>query len=420
MSIDMRTMRRFTIAGVAALLMALSGASAVLAQDASDVAMDSPIRSIKLAPGEVRAELDLDFKNAIDERRIVTITLLDIPENWDVGVWNAFYDFQIFEFVVEPVDETRGQRPRLRVDIPQDPAPEPGPYSFTIVIADADRPSIVYDRAKFTISIPEPEVKELGEVILRTDFPIFSGPSTQSYQFEVVVQNETGEQQTFELSSAVVLSRIPQQGWEINFTPSFGDQKQIRSLSLLGAIDERVNVNVTPPRFTPPGEYTILIVAEGGEDGEFTDTAVLGLSVTGRGEVDATTPTGLLSMDATAGEPASGTIRLSNIGSGDLDDVSLLSDIPPGWTVTFVQDSVPSIKANGVPVNIDFFVTPPDDAVPGDYIVTLSARSAAGSTSFVDFRVTVDQSTIWGWLGLLLVVAVVGGLGGLFWRLGRR
>jgi uncharacterized membrane protein len=413
-------MRRFTIAGVAALLMALSGASAVLAQDASDVSLDSPIRSIKLAPGEVRAELDLDLKNEIDERRIVTIALLDTPENWDVGVWNAFYDFEIFEFVVEPVDDTPGQRPRLRVDIPDDPAPEPGPYSFTIVIADAEAPSIVYDRAKFTISISEPEVKELGEVILRTDFPIFSGPASQAYQFEVVVQNETGEQQTFELSSAVGLNGVPQQGWDINFTPAFGDQKQIRSLSLLGAVDERVNVNVTPPRFTAPGDYTILIVAEGGESGEFTDTAVLGLSVTGRGEVDATTPTGLLSMDATAGEPASGTIRLSNIGSGDLDDVSLLSDIPPGWVVTFVQDNVPSILANGVPVDINFFVTPPDDAVPGDYIVTLSARSAAGSTSFVDFRVTVDQSTIWGWLGLVLVLAAVGGLGGLFWRLGRR
>ena len=38
----------------------------------------------------------------------------------------------------------------------------------------------------------------------------------------------------------------------------------------------------------------------------------------------------------------------------------------------------------------------------------------------LEVRVTVTQSTIWGWLGILIVIAVLGGLGGLFLKLGRR
>ena len=64
-------------------------------------------------------------------------------------------------------------------------------------------------------------------------------------------------------------------------------------------------------------------------------------------------------------------------------------------------------------------LTPPDNAVPGDYIVTLRGRSADASST-VNLRVTVEQSTIWGWLGIVLVLVVLGSLGGLFWRLGRR
>jgi len=58
-------------------------------------------------------------------------------------------------------------------------------------------------------------------------------------------------------------------------------------------------------------------------------------------------------------------------------------------------------------------------AIPGDYEITLRGRSE-DATDTVVLRVTVDQSTIWGWLGIVLVIAVLGALMGLFWKLGRR
>jgi uncharacterized membrane protein len=52
-------------------------------------------------------------------------------------------------------------------------------------------------------------------------------------------------------------------------------------------------------------------------------------------------------------------------------------------------------------------------------MIKLRSRNNEAS-SVADIRVTVEQSTIWGWLGLLLVIVVLASLGGLFWRLGRR
>ena len=70
-------------------------------------------------------------------------------------------------------------------------------------------------------------------------------------------------------------------------------------------------------------------------------------------------------------------------------------------------------------IDVKIFVTPPSDAIPGDYEITIRGRSQE-ATDTVVLRVTVDQSTIWGWLGIVLVIAVLGALMGLFWKLGRR
>ena len=114
----MRRLTRISIVVTAAMLMALSGGAAVFAQDASDVALDSPIRALELGVNEVRADLDVDFKNFTTERRLVKLTLLDRPEGWDIDIWNRFFDFRITEIVVEPDEDTPGQRPRMRIDLP--------------------------------------------------------------------------------------------------------------------------------------------------------------------------------------------------------------------------------------------------------------------------------------------------------------
>jgi uncharacterized membrane protein len=418
----MRTIRRMTLAIMALMLSTLTFAGPVFAQDSADVALDSPIRSLLLDPSETRIDLDIDLFNYADERRIINLELVDVPEGWDIGVWNAFFDFRISELVVEPTETTPGQRPRMRIRFP-DTRPAPGDYPFTLIITDAANSRIEYDRATFTIGVPEGVEVDAGSVELSADFPQLSGPANSSQEFEVIIKNTTTEDHSFNMVAGVVDDpdgATPQllPGWDINFTPAFGEPKVISTIAIRAAIDERVNVHVEAPLFVPAGEYSVLMIVES-EDELLHDEIILTFEVTGKGEILASTQSGRLSMDATAGEATRNVLRFNNIGTADLSDLKVSADAPPEWGVEFVfGDTIENLPA-GQQIDWDVEVTPPDDAIPGDYEIIFRGTTSNALDSAV-IRVSVSQSSIWGWLGIVLVILVIGALMGLFWRLGRR
>lgn len=413
----MRNIRRMTLVVLALMLSTLALAGPAFAQSPADIALDSPIRSLLLAPSETRIDLDIDLFNYADARRIVKLELVDRPADWDIDIWNAFFDFRISELVVEPIEFTSGQRPRMRIRFPE-VRPEPGDYSFTLIITDAVDSGIEYDRATFTIGVPEGLQEDPGAVEVTSDFPVLRGPANTSYEFEIVIKNDTLEDHSFELTGDVVDkdSQILQ-GWDVGFTPAFGEQKLISTVAVRAAVDDRVNVQVTPPLFAAPGDYFIPVNVESADD-SVKDGMVLVLEITGKGEVLISTQSGRLSMDATAGEPATNTVRLTNFGTGDLANVELNADAPPQWEVDFEIKTIEALPVNNQ-IDVVVTITAPNDAIPGDYELVLRGRSA-NATDTVVLRVTVSQSTIWGWLGIVLVIAVLGALIGLFWRLGRR
>jgi uncharacterized membrane protein len=57
--------------------------------------------------------------------------------------------------------------------------------------------------------------------------------------------------------------------------------------------------------------------------------------------------------------------------------------------------------------------------VAGDYLVSMTAE-VPEANSQVELRTTVKTSTLWGLVGILLIVAAVGGLMYVFRRFGRR
>ena len=64
-------------------------------------------------------------------------------------------------------------------------------------------------------------------------------------------------------------------------------------------------------------------------------------------------------------------------------------------------------------------VTPSDQALVGDYSVAVGVEGEKASKN-LEFRVTVKASTVWGWVGIAIIVLVVLGLVILFVRVGRR
>ena len=93
---------------------------------------------------------------------------------------------------------------------------------------------------------------------------------------------------------------------------------------------------------------------------------------------------------------------------------------PSGWSVTFSPEEIDSLPV-GSTREVEVNIKPARKTIAGDYMVTLSAEPederAFGS---VDIRVTVLTPTIWGWVGVGIVVLVIAGLAVMFWRLGRR
>ena len=413
----MRIARLVLILATLVLVVGLQ-ATAVLAQQASDVRLDSAVRSLEMGPRETRTDLTVDLYNTTAERRLVKITLEDIPEGWDIAVWDRFFDFKVGVIVVEPPapdDTGASQSLRLRVDLP-DERPPAGPYSFGLRITSPDE-SVEYDSARYTIVVPEPPASTDTGVSIAVTYPVLSGPSTSEFEFEIVIDNDTGSESSFSLSAVVIgEDRQILPGWQINFSPSFGQDRVISSISVGDSLNERVDVRVTPPRNTPPGDYVIPVLVE--DEAGFEADAGLQVTIRGRGEVFLTTDTGLLNLEATAGEPASTKMRLTNFGTADLTDINLLADAPSSWEVSFELSPVPSLPANQQ-IDIITTVLPAADAIPGDYLVTLRSNHPDTNAS-LELRVTVAQSTIWGWLGIVLVVLVLVILGALFLRLGRR
>jgi len=69
---------------------------------------------------------------------------------------------------------------------------------------------------------------------------------------------------------------------------------------------------------------------------------------------------------------------------------------------------------------VEVTITPAAQALVGDYSVGLSADGEKGSSKTVEIRVGVKTSAAWGWIGIIIIVAVIAALGGLFIWLGRR
>ena len=129
-----------------------------------------------------------------------------------------------------------------------------------------------------------------------------------------------------------------------------------------------------------------------------------------------TTESGLLTVDANAGETTDVKVRVANAGAAT-DNVRFVTAMPPGWGVKIDHNPVPRVEANGA-FDVTVSVTPPEKTIPGDYEFQLIASVEGQSTGLI-VGVTVVRSNLFAILGFALIGVVVLGLGGLFFRLSR-
>jgi uncharacterized membrane protein len=223
-----------------------------------------------------------------------------------------------------------------------------------------------------------------------------------------------GESRDFELRTTVP------EGWDVYITPRYEKEKKISAISLKPGIayGEKTRVVVTPPAWPlpEPGEYKILFEAI---SGELKDSVELTAVITARYILALAPAEERLNTEAKAGRDNYFSVKVGNLGTAPIDNITFSSEKPEGWTIEFSPEKIDLLEAIDYQT-VDVNIKPPPETIAGDYMVTLRASGTQASAEALKIRVTVETPTIWGWVGVGIILLVVGGLAVIFMRFSRR
>ena len=111
-------------------------------------------------------------------------------------------------------------------------------------------------------------------------------------------------------------------------------------------------------------------------------------------------------------------LEVRNTGSSLLKDIQLSANKPADWEVTFEPSKIDALKA-GETSTVMATLKASKKALPGDYVTTIMAKTPEVNAD-AQFRVAVKTPMIWGWVGVLIIIATIGVVYYLFRKYGRR
>jgi len=246
-----------------------------------------------------------------------------------------------------------------------------------------------------------------GEVTLTPDFPGLRVPTGETASFNVELRNDTPSDLEFELSSSGPA------GWEVTAEPA--TEPQATTMQVEAGSTAQITVDATAPAGVESGQYPVSVQASSPDTEVQADMIV---EIVGSFSLELSTPDQRLSTEVSSDGSSDIVLVVTNSGTAPISNVELSSTAPSNWDVTFAEQVVPQLAA-GESANVTATVTPSDQAIAGDYVITFRADSA-DANSTVDIRTTVNPSAIWGFVGVALIVLVLVGLAWVFRRFGRR
>jgi uncharacterized repeat protein (TIGR01451 family) len=252
------------------------------------------------------------------------------------------------------------------------------------------------------------QTAEEGSVTFTTANPALKGSSSTTFKFSVTLNNDTNQQATFDLST------VGPQGWSITANPS--TEANASSVVLDAGSSAVISVSAKAPTDAPAQDYPIALTATGG--GQTIDEQ-LTVTITGSYAMDVATSDQRLNANVTAGGTTTMTFIVTNSGTADLAGVAFTASPPRDWKVVF-SDPV-NVPANGGQAQVTANITASSQALAGDYVISVTARSAdSNATDTLSIRATVDTSSIGLFIGIAIILIVAVGLFFVFQRYGRR
>ena len=250
--------------------------------------------------------------------------------------------------------------------------------------------------------------EQVGGSELATEYAQQEGDSETTFTFSTTLTNNTPHEQSYSLSAN------PPEGWTVGFQPS-GESTQVAAVTVDARGSQGLSIKVNPPASVEAGEYQIPVSAVSSSETLQTELTVV---ITGTHSVELSTPSGRLSFDAKANQESAVTLSITNTGNVDLQNLNLTSTPPSEWSVTFSESTIDLLEA-GATKEVTAYVKPAEDALSGDYVTVLSISNSDVNDQ-AEFRVTVKTETLWGVVGVLIILVALAGLAYVFRKYGRR
>lgn len=348
----------------------------------------TPYTKIAVPPGEM-IDYSIDVINNYNEVKNVSLSAAGIPRGWKSEIKAG--GFTIKQLSVLP-DEKKTFN--LQIQIPL--KVNKGTYHFSVSAGNLGT-------LPLTVTISE-------QGTFKTEFtttqPNMEGNSKSTFTFNANLKNSTADQQLYALTA-----NAPR-GWSVVFKVSY---KQATSAQVDANKSETITIDITPPANVKAGTYKIPVSASTGSTSDKLDLEIV---ITGSYEMSLTTPSGRISSEITAGNSKRIDLIVNNSGSTELKDIQLKSTKPNDWEVSFEPTKIEVLKSGEI-ADVTAIIQASKKALPGDYIVKMEA-SIPEVSSNIDFRIKVETSLLHGWIGILIILVVIGGVYLLFRKYGRR
>ncbi|GAB2991633.1 hypothetical protein GCM10027284_05290 [Cyclobacterium sediminis] len=231
-------------------------------------------------------------------------------------------------------------------------------------------------------------------------------PVNETFRFQTTLKNNANKIQVYELSAEAP------KGWRLVFKAR---GSQVTSINLEPGKSESINVEVKPAHDAAPEKYIFPIEAKSENDSMKLELEAV---VEGAYDIELTTPSGRLSGEITEGKNTEIHLKVINTGSLPLNEITLTSNTPSKWEVSFSPSELEELEP-GKSADVIATLSVPNKTLAGDYVSKFTAKNS-DSTSTATYRVTVKTSLLSGGIGILIILIAVGFVYVLIRKFGRR
>ncbi|MCL4639312.1 MULTISPECIES: COG1470 family protein [Olivibacter] len=355
---------------------------------AQGLSLYTPYPKISVPPGE-SIDYSIDLINNSNAIKTSDISVVGLPKDWSYELKSGNWD--VAQLSVLPKEKKSFN---LKVNVPV--KVNKGAFQFRVQAKG-------YASLPLTVLVSEQGGYKTG---FSSDQRNMEGAANSMFTFNATLRNQTADNQVYALTAQA----LP--GWNVSFK---ANGKQVSSVDMVANQTQNITVEIDPPDETKAGSYRVPVLATTANTSANLEFEVV---IKGSYKMELTTPTGLLSTDVTAGESKRVQLALKNSGSADLKNVEMKFSAPANWDVVFEPAKIPLLRPGAT---VDVFATIKADkkAIAGDYVTELEAKTPEISSK-ASFRISVETSLLWGWLGIMIILAAIACVYYLIRKYGRR